>query len=107
ISLILLKFSGCSVPSDETQGFRYFLRVSKKTFDYVCSLVREDLVLRPPSGLINIEERLSYVATHIITTLLAVQTSDDWSEQENNYSMFLQGVVDHDMRFLDIVTSWP
>ncbi|GAV88532.1 DDE_4 domain-containing protein [Cephalotus follicularis] len=177
---------GCSIPSDEAEGFRYFFRVSKKTFDYICSLVREDLVSRPPSGLINIEGRLLSVekqvaialrrlasgesqvsvgaafgvgqstvsqvtwrfiealeerakhhlkwpdsyrmeeikskfeasfglpnccgaidATHIIMTLPAVQTSDDWCDQENNYSMLLQGVVDHEMRFLDIVTGWP
>ncbi|KAL5561728.1 hypothetical protein UlMin_031475 [Ulmus minor] len=177
---------GSSVPNDEEEGFKYFFRVSKKTFDYICSLVREDLVSRPPSGLINIEGRLLSVekqvaiamrrlasgesqvsvgaafgvgqstvsqvtwrfiesleerakhhlrwpdssrmdeikskleegfglpnccgaidSTHIIMTLPAVQTSDDWCDPENNYSMLLQGVVDHEMRFLDIVTGWP
>ncbi|KAA8550831.1 hypothetical protein F0562_002515 [Nyssa sinensis] len=178
--------TGSTVPSDEEEGFKYFFRVSKKTFDYICSLVRQDLVSRPPSGLINIEGRLLSVekqvaialrrlasgesqvsvgasfgvgqstvsqvtwrfiealeerakqhlkwpdasrmeeikskfeasfglpnccgaidATHIIMTLPAVQTSDDWCDQENNYSMFLQGIVDNEMRFLDIVTGWP
>lgn len=177
---------GGSVPVDEDEGFKYFFRVSKKTFDYICSLVREDLVSRPPSGLINIEGRLLSVdkqvaialrrlasgesqvsvgaafgvgqstvsqvtwrfiealeerakhhlkwpdshrmeeiksnfealfglpnccgaidATHIIMTLPAVQTSDDWCDPANNYSMFLQGVFDHEMRFLDLVTGWP
>lgn len=46
-------------------------------------------------------------ATHIIMTLPTVQTSDDWCDPENNYSMLLQGIVDHEMRFLDIVTGWP
>ncbi|KAJ6816998.1 protein ANTAGONIST OF LIKE HETEROCHROMATIN PROTEIN 1 [Iris pallida] len=46
-------------------------------------------------------------ATHIIMTLPAVESSDDWRDQESNYRMFLQGVVDHEMRFLDIVTGWP
>lgn len=178
--------SGPTVPSDEDEGFKYFFRVSKKTFEYICSLVREDLVSRPPSGLINIEGRLLSVekqvaialrrlasgesqvsvggafgvgqstvsqvtwrfiesmeerakhhlkwpdpdrmeqikanfettfglpnccgaidATHIIMTLPAVESSDDWCDQESNYSMFLQGIVDHEMRFLDIVTGWP
>lgn len=178
--------AGSSVPDDEAEEFKYFFRVSRKTFDYICSLVREDLVSRPPSGLINIEGRLLSVekqvaialrrlasgesqvsvgaafgvgqstvsqvtwrfieslegrakhhlrwpdlgrmgeikskleasfgfpnccgaidATHIIMTLPAVQTSDDWCDPENNYSMLLQGVVDHEMRFLDIVTGWP
>ncbi|KAJ7977353.1 Harbinger transposase-derived nuclease [Quillaja saponaria] len=175
-----------SVPIDEEEGFKYFFRVSKKTFEYICSLVREDLVSRPPSGLINIEGRLLSVekqvaialrrlasgesqvsvgasfgvgqstvsqvtwrfiealeergkhhlkwpdsnrmeeiktrfeascglpnccgaidTTHIIMTLPAVQTSDDWCDQENNYSMLLQAIVDHEMRFIDLVTGWP
>lgn len=177
---------GSAVPSDEAEGFKYFFRVSKTTFDYICSLVRQDLISRPPSGLINIEGRLLSVekqvaialrrlasgesqvsvgasfgvgqstvsqvtwrfiealeergknhlkwpdsnkmevikskfeesfkfpnccgaidATHIIMTLPAVQTSDDWCDQIKNYSMFLQGIVDHELRFLDIVTGWP
>ncbi|KAK6788397.1 hypothetical protein RDI58_016922 [Solanum bulbocastanum] len=177
---------GSGVPSDEEEGFKYFFRVSKKTFDYICSLVREDLISRPPSGLINIEGRLLSVgkqvaialrrlasgesqvsvgasfgvgqstvsqvtwrfiealeerakhhlkwpepsemdiiksefeqsfglpnccgaidSTHIIMTLPAIQTSDDWCDQESNYSMLLQGIVDSEMRFLDIVTGWP
>lgn len=178
--------AGSSVPNDEAEEFKYFFRASRETFDYICSLVREDLVSRPPSGLINIEGRLLSVekqvaialrrlasgesqvsvgaafgvgqstvsqvtwrfiesleerakhhlrwpdsgrmeviksrleasfglpnccgaidATHIIMTLPAVQTSDDWCDPENNYSMLLQGVVDHEMRFLDVVTGWP
>ncbi|XP_057508400.1 protein ANTAGONIST OF LIKE HETEROCHROMATIN PROTEIN 1-like [Actinidia eriantha] len=178
--------SGSNVISDEEEGFKYFFRVSKKTFDYICSLVRLDLVSRPPSGLINIEGRLLSVekqvaialrrlasgesqvsvgasfgvgqstvsqvtwrfiealeerakhhlkwpdsnkmqeikskfeasfglpnccgaidATHIVMTLPAVETSDDWCDQEKNYSMFLQVIVDDEMRFLDIVTGWP
>ncbi|KAK2648396.1 hypothetical protein Ddye_015885 [Dipteronia dyeriana] len=177
---------GGLIPSNEDEAFKYFFRVSKKTFEYICSLVREDLVSRPPSGLINIEGRLLSVekqvaialrrlasgesqvsvgiafgvgqstvsqvtwrfiealeerakhhlkwpdssrmeeiksgfealfglpnccgaidATHIIMTLPAVQTSDDWCDQENNYSMLVQGIVDHEMRFIDIGTGWP
>ncbi|KAJ8626988.1 hypothetical protein MRB53_020295 [Persea americana] len=178
--------SGLKVSGDEEEVFKHFFRVSKKTFDYICSLVRQDLVSRPPSGLINIEGRLLSVekqvaialrrlasgesqvsvgcsfgvgqstvsqvtwrfiesmeerakhhlkwpeaskveeikekfetafglpcccgaidATHIIMTLPAVETSDDWCDKERNYSMFLQGIVDNEMRFLDIVTGWP
>ncbi|XP_027349958.1 protein ANTAGONIST OF LIKE HETEROCHROMATIN PROTEIN 1 [Abrus precatorius] len=177
---------GYSVPGDEAEGFKYFFRVSKTTFEYICSLVREDLISRPPSGLINIEGRLLSVekqvaialrrlasgesqvsvgaafgvgqstvsqvtwrfiealeerakhhlkwpdfdrmreiklgfeasyglpnccgaidATHIMMTLPAVQTSDDWCDQEKNYSMLLQGIVDHEMRFIDIMTGLP
>lgn len=46
-------------------------------------------------------------ATHIMMTLPAVQTSDDWCDQEKNYSMLLQGIVDHEMRFIDIMTGLP
>lgn len=177
---------GLAIPSDEEEAFKYFFRVSKKTFEYICSLVREDLISRPPSGLINIEGRLLSVekqvaiamrrlasgdsqvsvgasfgvgqstvsqvtwrfiesledrarhhikwpdqdrleeikskfrtlfglpnccgavdATHILMTLPAVQTSDDWCDEANNYSMLLQGIVDDEMRFLDVVTGWP
>lgn len=179
-------YAGYSVPSDEEQGFKYFFRVSKTTFEYICSLVREDLISRPPSGLINIEGRLLSVekqvaialrrlasgesqvsvgaafgvgqstvsqvtwrfiealeerakrhlnwpdfdrmqeikfsfeasyglpnccgaidATHVMMTLPAVQSSDDWCDGEKNYSMLLQGIVDHETRFIDIVTGLP
>ncbi|KAL0926442.1 hypothetical protein M5K25_002676 [Dendrobium thyrsiflorum] len=178
--------SGPGVPLDEDEAFKYFFRVSKTTFEYICSIVRQDLVSRPPSGLINIEGRLLSVekqvaiamrrlasgeaqvsvggafgvgqstvsqvtwrfiesmeerarhhlqwpepermeqikskfetifglpnccgaidATHIIMTLPAVESSHDWCDQESNYSMFLQVIVDQEMRFLDIVTGWP
>ncbi|GAB2282336.1 Basic amino-acid permease [Dionaea muscipula] len=178
--------SGSAIPSGEEEGFRYFFRMSKKTFDYICSLVREDLISRPPSGLINIEGRLLSVekqvaialrrlasgesqvsvgasfgvgqstvsqvtwrviesleehakhhlkwpntdqmeeiksrfqasyglpncsgaigATHIAISLPAVQVSDEWRDHAKNYSMLLQGIVDHEMRFLDVVTGWP
>ncbi|KAI5347267.1 hypothetical protein L3X38_015146 [Prunus dulcis] len=40
-------------------------------------------------------------------TLPTVQTSDDWCDLEDNYSMLLlQGLVDHEMRFLDINFIW-
>ncbi|KAL5702249.1 Basic amino-acid permease [Ranunculus cassubicifolius] len=181
--------NSASVPtlrSNEAEGFKYFFRVSMNTFEYICSLVRENLISRPPSGLINIEGRLLSVekqvaiamrrlatgdsqvsvgrafgvgqstvsqvtwrfieameerarhhlkwpepeqmevvksnfedsfglpnccgaidATHIIMTLPAIETSDDWCDKANNYSMFLQVIVDDQMRFLDIVTGWP
>ncbi|KAL9227530.1 hypothetical protein vseg_003210 [Gypsophila vaccaria] len=181
-----LSSPGLTIPSDEDEGFKYFFRVSKKTFEYICSIVRDDLISRPPSGLINIEGRLLTVekqvaiamrrlasgdpqisvgasfgvgqstvsqvtwrfiesleerarhhikwpdqdrreeikskfqksfrlpnccgaidATHIIMTLPAVQTSNDWCDEANNYSMLLQGIVDDEMRFLDVVTGWP
>jgi hypothetical protein len=174
------------VPSDEEEAFRYFFRTSRTTFDYICSIVRDDLISMPPSGLINIEGRLLSVekqvaiamrrlasgdpqvnigasfgvgqstvsqvtwrfiesmedrarhhlvwpdenrmedikarleavsglpnccgaidATHITMTLPAVDSSEDWCDPAKNYSMFLQGVVDDEMRFIDIVTGWP
>ncbi|KAI3819355.1 hypothetical protein L1987_13184 [Smallanthus sonchifolius] len=29
---------GSMMPEDEEEGFKYFFRVSKKTFEYICSL---------------------------------------------------------------------
>lgn len=186
VSEVTANLVSSPVNDDEAEGFKHFFRVSKDTFSYICSLVREDLISRPPSGLINIEGRLLSVekqvaialrrlasgesqvsvgasfgvgqstvsqvtwrfiealeergrhhllwpdqsrleiiksqfeclyglpnccgaidATHILMTLPAIQTSDDWCDPTNNYSMFLQGVVDHEFRFLDIVTGWP
>ncbi|KAM3012212.1 hypothetical protein FF2_030820 [Malus domestica] len=37
--------------------------------------------------------------THIIMTLPTVQTSDDWCDSEENYSMLLQGIPDSASRF--------
>ncbi|CAA6658536.1 unnamed protein product [Spirodela intermedia] len=162
------------IPTEEDEGFKYFFRVSKKTFEYICSLVRQDLISRPPSGLINIEGRLLSVekqsqvsvgaafnvgqstvsqvtwrfiesmeerarhhlcwpgpteltevkskleaqsglpqccgavgTTRVAMTLPAVESSDDWRDWESNYSMFLQGIVDHETRFLDVAIGWP
>ncbi|XP_078430919.1 nuclease isoform X2 [Wolffia australiana] len=181
-----LKNSGPQVPQDEEEAFKHFFHLSKNTFNYVCSLVQEDLVSRPPSGLINIEGRLLSVdkqvaialrrlasgdsqvsvgdafgigqstvsqvtwrfvesmeerARHhlhwpspaelaeikssieadfglpnccgavgsakVVMTLPAVESSDDWRDKDNNYSMSLQGVVDHELRFVDVATGWP
>ncbi|CAA7394807.1 unnamed protein product [Spirodela intermedia] len=178
--------SGPPIPTEEDEGFKYFFRVSKKTFEYICSLVRQDLISRPPSGLINIEGRLLSVekqvaialrrlasgesqvsvgaafnvgqstvsqvtwrfiesmeerarhhlcwpdpaeltevkskleaqsglpqccgavgTTRVAMTLPAVESSDDWRDWESNYSMFLQGIVDHETRFLDVAIGWP
>ncbi|KAJ8435681.1 LOW QUALITY PROTEIN: hypothetical protein Cgig2_014262 [Carnegiea gigantea] len=46
-------------------------------------------------------------STHVVMTLPAVQNSDVWCDESNNWSMLLQGTVDHEMRFIDIVTGWP
>lgn len=45
--------------------------------------------------------------TRVAMTLPAVESSDDWRDRESNYSMFLQGIVDHETRFLDVATGWP
>ncbi|XP_014751783.1 protein ANTAGONIST OF LIKE HETEROCHROMATIN PROTEIN 1-like [Brachypodium distachyon] len=175
-----------AVPSDEEEGFRYFFRTSRSTFDYICSIVRDDLTWRLPSGLIRIDGRLLSVekqvaiamrrlasgdsqvsvgaafgvgpstvsqvtwrfiesmegraqhhlawpdqetmddikanfevvsglpnccgaidATHILMTLPAVESSENWRDHAGNYSMILQGIFDHEMRFIDICTGWP
>lgn len=178
--------SGLAYTGNETQRFKSAFGVSRKTFDYICFLVRQDLESKPPSGLINSEGRLLTVekqvgialrrlasgesqvsvgesfgvgqstvsqvtwrfiesmeerarhhlswpdasemeqikvkfetiqglpnccgaidATHIIMTLPSIDSSMEWHDCENNYSMVLQGIVDADMRFRDIVTGLP
>ena len=39
--------------------------------------------------------------------LPAGEASNIWHGSEENYSMILQAVVDPEMRFCDILTSWP
>jgi hypothetical protein len=46
-------------------------------------------------------------ATHLVMTLPSVESSADWYDEEQKYSMALQVIVDPDMRFRDILTGWP
>ncbi|CAN6828699.1 unnamed protein product, partial [Brassica oleracea var. botrytis] len=57
-------------------AFKYFFRASKTTFSYICSLVREDLISRPPSGLINIEGRLLSVEKQVAIALRRLASGD-------------------------------
>ncbi|KAF3324342.1 putative nuclease HARBI1 [Carex littledalei] len=68
--------SGISIPSEEEEAFRHFFRVSKGTFEYICSLVREDLISRPPSGLINIEGRLLSVEKQVAIAMRRLASGD-------------------------------
>eukprot|EP00249_Psilotum_nudum_P013551 c24393_g1_i1 orf=481-1683(+) len=61
---------------DDSNKFKSFFRVSRKTFDYICSLVRQDLVSRPPSGLINIEGRLLSVEKQVAIALRRLASGD-------------------------------
>lgn len=67
---------GLSAPSDEGEAFRYFFRTSRRTFDYICSIVREDLISRPPSGLINIEGRLLSVEKQVAIAMRRLASGD-------------------------------
>ncbi|GFZ13601.1 hypothetical protein Acr_23g0019860 [Actinidia rufa] len=103
--------AGSTVISDEEEGFKYFFRVSKKTFDYICSLVRQDLVSRPPSGLINIEGRLLSVEKQVAIALRRLASGESQVSVGASFgvgqSTVSQVIVDNEMRFLDIVTGWP
>ncbi|KAI5083347.1 hypothetical protein GOP47_0003090 [Adiantum capillus-veneris] len=63
-------------PGQDIDYFRSFFRVSRTTFDYICSLVRQDLVSRPPSGLINIEGRLLTVEKQVAIALRRLGSGD-------------------------------
>ncbi|KAL4572478.1 hypothetical protein LXL04_019256 [Taraxacum kok-saghyz] len=45
-------------------------------FVYICSLVREDLISRPPSGLINIEGRLRSVEKQVAIALRRLSSGE-------------------------------
>lgn len=64
------------VSEDDPDHFKSFFRVSRKTFDYICNLVRQDLVSRPPSGLINIEGRLLTVEKQVAIALRRLASGD-------------------------------
>jgi hypothetical protein len=64
------------VPSDEEEAFRYFFRTSRTTFDYICSIVRDDLISMPPSGLINIEGRLLSVEKQVAIAMRRLASGD-------------------------------
>lgn len=46
--------------------------------------------------------------THIVMNIPAVDPANNvWYDREKNYSMILQGIVDPEMRFRDIIAGWP
>ncbi|KAL2621148.1 hypothetical protein R1flu_001353 [Riccia fluitans] len=45
--------------------------------------------------------------THILMELPGTESSVDWFDREQNYSMLMQVVVDMDMRIRDLFTGWP
>ncbi|KAJ8477852.1 hypothetical protein OPV22_021579 [Ensete ventricosum] len=46
--------------------------------------------------------------THIMMCLSSADTSNVvWVDHEKKHSMLLQAIVDHEMRFRDVVTGWP
>ncbi|KAI4302382.1 hypothetical protein MLD38_038133 [Melastoma candidum] len=173
--------------SGNSKEFGSFFRISRRTFDYICSLVKNNLSTRPSNladfnggclsvndqvavalmrlssgkslqsvgdlfklnqssvsqitwrfveameekGLVHlnwpsdekemerVKEKFEKIrglpnccgaidATHILMNLPMVDAANDvWFDQEKNCSMILQGVVDADMRYRDVVTGWP
>ncbi|GLJ06426.1 hypothetical protein SUGI_0038960 [Cryptomeria japonica] len=176
-----------STSDNEEEKFKSFFRVSRKTFDYICSLVRFDLEARSSSsGILDTEGRVVTIerqvaialrrlasgesqlsvgesldvgqstvsqvtwkfvevieergihhlkwphanemeeikaklekiqglsnccgaidTTHIVMSLPSGEASSVWHDSEENYSMIMQAIVDHEMRFRDILTGWP
>ncbi|GLJ06430.1 hypothetical protein SUGI_0039060 [Cryptomeria japonica] len=54
---------------NEAEKFKSFFRVSKKTFDYICSLVKEDFLSRPSSSLVNVEGKALSVENQVAIAL--------------------------------------
>ncbi|MCO5612795.1 hypothetical protein L7F22_067065 [Adiantum nelumboides] len=46
-------------------------------------------------------------ATHIKMNLPKNETNESWFDRNGNYSMLVQGIVDANMRFLDVNIGWP
>lgn len=173
--------------SKKSKNFESVFKISRKTFDYICSLVKEDLAARQsnfsfsngkplspndmvaialrrlssgeslqiigdlfglnqstvsqvtwrfvesmeerglhhlqwPSKEIEMEDIKSKFEkirgfrnccgaidiTHIVMNIPAVDPANNvWYDREKNYSMILQGIVDPEMRFRDIIAGWP
>ncbi|KAK9189814.1 hypothetical protein WN943_018413 [Citrus x changshan-huyou] len=181
------RISGPLFGSKKSKNFESVFKISRKTFDYICSLVKEDLAARQsnfsfsngkplsPNDMVAIalrrlssgeslqiigdlfglnqstvsqvtwrfvesmEERglhhLQWPSketemedikskfekirgfrnccgaidiTHIVMNIPAVDPANNvWYDCEKNYSMILQGIVDPEMRFRDIIAGWP
>lgn len=180
-------YAGLQSPAKGLSRFQSIFKMSRKTFDYICSLVREDMMAKSVHFVFNNGTPLSLYdqvavalrrlssgeslvmigdsfglnhsavsqvtwrfveameqkglhhlqwpsteaemaaiklkfqkmqgfpnccgavdTTHIMMCLPASDpASNTWLDQEKNYSMVLQAIVDPDMRFRDIITGWP
>ncbi|KAM0909723.1 hypothetical protein ACQ4PT_014660 [Festuca glaucescens] len=175
-----------TLSSVESHRFESIFKMPRKTFNYVCSLVKDDMMVRASSytfldgTVLSLEDRVAVAlrrlnsggslvtvgasvgvnhstvslitwrfveavearaghhlrwpdsdemamikskfekihglpnccgvvdTTHIIMCLSSAEPNCKvWLDQEKNYSMVLQAVIDPDMRFTDIVTGWP
>jgi hypothetical protein len=54
---------------NEDEKFKSFFRVSRKTFDYICSMVKPDLSSRPLSVIITVEGRVLTVEKQVAIAL--------------------------------------
>ncbi|OEL31049.1 hypothetical protein BAE44_0007930 [Dichanthelium oligosanthes] len=97
----------------EYQTIESVLKMSRKTFDYICSLVKKDLTTKTygfrnfrygDKTILDVEDQVA-VALMRLTT--AQPNSKVWLDNENKNSMVLQAVVDTNMKFRDIVSGWP
>ncbi|KAL9258598.1 ANTAGONIST OF LIKE HETEROCHROMATIN PROTEIN 1-like protein [Drosera capensis] len=92
---------GAAIPSDEEEGFRYFFRMSKKTLEYICSIVREDLISRPPSSLINIEGRLLSVEKQVAIALRRLASGDSQDSVGASFGVGQSTVSQVTWRFIE------
>nr|XP_043637030.1 protein ANTAGONIST OF LIKE HETEROCHROMATIN PROTEIN 1 [Erigeron canadensis] len=104
----------CGSSEDEEEGFKYFFRVSKKTFEYICSLVRENLISRPPSGLINIEGRLLSVEKQVAIALRRLASGESQVSVGGSFGVGQSTVSQVTWRFIEAMEErsrhhlkWP
>ncbi|XP_074365204.1 protein ANTAGONIST OF LIKE HETEROCHROMATIN PROTEIN 1-like [Apium graveolens] len=106
---------GLVIPRDEDEGFKYFFRMSKKTFEYICSLVREVLICRPPnSGLKNIEGKLLSVENQVAIALRRLASGDSQVSVGISFGVDLSTVSIVTWRFVEALEErgrhhlkWP
>eukprot|EP01018_Ginkgo_biloba_P020554 Gb_20352 [translate_table: standard] len=61
---------------NEAELFKSFFRVSRKTFDYICSLVKQDLASRPSTSITNNEGRMLTIEKQVAIALRRLSSGE-------------------------------
>lgn len=91
---------------------RQFVKAFLKHMDrFICCPAKEVASQQVKQGFEAQRGFLNFVGaidnTHIELELPQIEWHTAWRDRNARYSMSLQGVVESNMRFLDILTGWP